>query len=70
MSLSDLFRKQEKKPLGLYIHIPFCRSKCLYCDFCSIPHAAEERIEAYAAAMERESARPMPTLCSGAFSPL
>ena len=22
------------------------------------------------AAMERESARPMPTLCSGAFSPL
>ena len=20
---------------GLYIHIPFCRSKCLYCDFYS-----------------------------------
>lgn len=24
-----------KKPLSLYIHIPFCRRKCLYCDFLS-----------------------------------
>lgn len=22
---------------GLYIHIPFCRSKCIYCDFYSLP---------------------------------
>lgn len=21
---------------GIYIHIPFCKSKCIYCDFCSI----------------------------------
>jgi len=25
----------EKKQLELYIHIPFCRRKCLYCDFLS-----------------------------------
>lgn len=25
----------ENKPIGLYIHIPFCRSKCPYCDFYS-----------------------------------
>ncbi|MGI6499038.1 MAG: radical SAM family heme chaperone HemW [Oscillospiraceae bacterium] len=24
-----------RKPLGLYIHIPFCRQKCHYCDFYS-----------------------------------
>jgi len=24
------------KPLGLYIHIPFCRRKCAYCDFVSV----------------------------------
>lgn len=23
------------KDLGIYIHIPFCKSKCYYCDFCS-----------------------------------
>lgn len=23
------------KDLGIYIHIPFCKSKCAYCDFCS-----------------------------------
>ncbi len=23
--------------LGLYLHIPFCRSKCAYCDFYSLP---------------------------------
>lgn len=26
----------ELKPLGLYIHVPFCRSKCEYCDFYSL----------------------------------
>ena len=24
-----------KKPLGIYIHVPFCKSKCAYCDFYS-----------------------------------
>ena len=27
--------RHEKTPLGIYIHIPFCRSKCQYCDFYS-----------------------------------
>lgn len=29
-------RPTEKKKLGIYVHIPFCRSKCQYCDFYSI----------------------------------
>ncbi|SMC56236.1 radical SAM family heme chaperone HemW [Papillibacter cinnamivorans] len=28
-----------KKNLGIYVHIPFCRSKCQYCDFYSLAGA-------------------------------
>jgi len=42
--------KAERKPLGLYIHIPFCKSKCAYCDFYSLPHA-EERMNDYEKAL-------------------
>ena len=31
-----LFSRKHKTPLGIYVHIPFCRSKCEYCDFYSL----------------------------------
>ena len=34
-----------------YLHIPFCRSKCLYCDFYSFPGADEARLDAYTRAL-------------------
>ncbi len=36
--------------LGLYIHIPFCRSKCAYCDFYSLP-SSEECMDEYQRAL-------------------
>ncbi len=30
------FSRNNKTPLGIYVHVPFCRSKCQYCDFYSI----------------------------------
>lgn len=38
--------KKELRPLGLYIHIPFCRCKCAYCDFYSLP-GQDSRMDAY-----------------------
>lgn len=32
------------KPLGIYIHIPFCRSKCQYCDFYSLGGSRDRRL--------------------------
>ena len=32
--------------LGIYIHIPFCRSKCDYCDFYSLS-GREGRMDHY-----------------------
>lgn len=42
---------KEEHP-GLYIHIPFCRSKCLYCDFYSV--ASRAAIPAWLQAVQRE----------------
>ncbi len=43
----------DKKAIGLYLHIPFCRSKCPYCDFYSFV-SDEESMETYTNALIRE----------------
>lgn len=40
------------KPKGLYIHIPFCLSKCPYCDFYSVKYS-DEAAQTYTAAVVR-----------------
>ena len=40
--------------MGLYIHIPFCRTKCLYCDFCSFVSRDVKEREAYVTALCNE----------------
>ncbi len=32
----------RKEPVGLYLHIPFCESKCIYCDFNSYAHMEDK----------------------------
>lgn len=44
--------RKGKPALGLYIHIPFCKAKCAYCDFYSLAHS-EEKMDAYMAALLR-----------------
>ncbi len=36
-----------KKDLGLYIHIPFCKTLCHYCDFCKFINQKESTINNY-----------------------
>ncbi|WP_018337947.1 radical SAM family heme chaperone HemW [Butyricimonas synergistica] len=40
--------------MGIYVHVPFCRSKCFYCGFYSV--ASLKLKEAYLGAVEREIA--------------
>ncbi|MDY2685245.1 MAG: radical SAM family heme chaperone HemW [Selenomonadaceae bacterium] len=44
---------------GIYIHIPFCRQKCLYCDFASYAGREEDRA-AYLQALEKEMRERVP----------
>ncbi len=37
----------KRKNVGIYIHVPFCLSKCQYCDFCSVQRADEGKKEQY-----------------------
>ncbi|MBI4870284.1 MAG: radical SAM family heme chaperone HemW [Candidatus Riflebacteria bacterium] len=46
-------------PIGLYVHIPFCRSKCHYCDFASAPGTRAEA-EWYLDLLAREASRESP----------
>ncbi len=42
-----LFARRNKTPLGLYIHVPFCRSKCEYCDFYSLTTKEDRLLDGY-----------------------
>ena len=37
---------KNKKNVGIYVHIPFCKQKCKYCDFKSYV-GKENKIESY-----------------------
>ena len=50
-SENPTYGRCEKKRLGLYLHIPFCRSKCAYCDFYSMVPQNDELIERYVNAL-------------------
>lgn len=41
------------KKLGIYVHIPFCVSKCNYCDFCSFVRTDGEKMRLYCAELAR-----------------
>ena len=50
----DIFGKSsDRKDLALYLHIPFCTGKCVYCHYVSSP-ASAERVRSYLSALENE----------------
>ncbi len=49
-----------ERELELYIHIPFCRKKCLYCDFLSFTGCHEDDIHDYVRALQGEIRQKAP----------
>ncbi|MFA5845120.1 MAG: radical SAM family heme chaperone HemW [Coriobacteriia bacterium] len=66
-------------PVSLYVHVPFCRAKCAYCDFHSVPGSQEEfvpfvesalrRVDELAAAGRAGLLTDVPTLYVGGGTP-
>ena len=42
-----MFENKQPKELAVYIHIPFCVRKCLYCDFLSAPPSDDKVMDEY-----------------------
>ncbi len=69
------------RPIGLYVHIPFCLSKCNYCDFLSYAYEAkgcseeDDKVLKYMDALEKEmivyegSIPPIKTIYIGGGTP-
>lgn len=64
------------KPIGLYIHVPFCKSKCRYCDFASYQGALAKFGEDYISALiseisgyKKEEKIPVDTVYFGGGTP-
>ena len=51
--MAILTKRPTKTPLGIYIHVPFCRSKCQYCDFYSLTTKDDKLMDSYLDAMTR-----------------
>ncbi len=47
-------KPDDKVPLGLYMHIPFCRKRCRFCYFRVYTQQNAKTIENYVSALERE----------------
>lgn len=47
----------ENMPAGIYLHIPFCRSRCSYCDFATDVYKNPETVERYVRALTGEISR-------------
>ena len=43
---------------GIYIHIPFCKSRCSYCDFATDVYRSDEAVERYVNALIKEIRNP------------
>jgi len=67
--------QQGAKTAALYIHVPFCRAKCNYCDFYSIPYdraLAEGYLQAVGLELARQAGdlrRPLESVFFGGGTP-
>ena len=66
-------RLTQHSPTGLYIHVPFCEKRCVYCSFYSTVHGKEER-DAFVRTLAKELAfrhngAPISTLYFGGGTP-
>ncbi len=66
---ADLARQQAAAGLGIYLHIPFCKTRCTYCDFNTYTNLSHLQGR-YALALAQEVERSLAAIAAGLFNPL
>ncbi|MFI0350596.1 STM4012 family radical SAM protein [Actinomadura sp. 9N407] len=67
-SLHDVWAKEERDALFLYVHIPFCEMRCGFCNLFTRTGAPEELTGAYLDTLERQAAAAQDALGDATFA--
>ena len=66
---SALARRQAATGLGIYLHIPFCKTRCTYCDFNTYTNLGHLQGR-YAQALAQEVERSLAAIALGRYDPI
>ena len=66
---AKLAQAQTASGLGIYLHIPFCKTRCSYCDFNTYTNLAHLHGR-YAQALAQEVERSLASIAKGTYHPL
>ncbi len=66
---SELAQKQAASGLSFYLHIPFCRTRCTYCDFNTYTNLGHLQGR-YSIALAQEVERSLAAVAAGVYHPL
>ncbi len=69
-ALDELWAAENRDALFLYIHIPFCRSRCGYCNLLAAPNPDDEIIGRYLTALTGQARRVRECLGDASFTRL
>ncbi|NUP14310.1 MAG: STM4012 family radical SAM protein [Polyangiaceae bacterium] len=65
-SLAEVWAREPKDSLFLYVHVPFCEQRCGFCNLFTFANPNEELPDRYMAALERQMLRTRAALGAGA----
>jgi oxygen-independent coproporphyrinogen III oxidase len=66
LPLDELWAREPRRDaLFAYVHIPFCEQRCGFCNLFTQPVPEEDRVDAYLAALARQTAVVLRSLAAG-----
>lgn len=54
LALQPLWEREERERLFLYVHVPFCRMRCGFCNLFTTTNPEQDMVDAYLRAIERQ----------------